>query len=119
MLLQRLASASGELACGAKQAAVRSVHTLDSAQILRKQGDLARASPRPSSFFVFFFCFFYIYIFFSGNFILTPGKHVPPQGRAAASEELAWEAAARGPLLVAILEAYRAVSPDAWRAELA
>ena len=40
------------------------------------------------------------------------------QGRPAASEELAWEAAVRGPLLVSILEAYRAVSPDAWRVEL-
>lgn len=40
------------------------------------------------------------------------------QGRPAASEELAWEAAVRGPLLVSILDAYRAVSPDAWRAKL-
>ena len=40
------------------------------------------------------------------------------QGRPAASEELAWEAAVRGPLLVSILEAYRAVSSDAWRVEL-
>ena len=41
-----------------------------------------------------------------------------PQGRPAASEELAWEAAVRGRLLVSILEAYRAVSSDAWRVEL-
>jgi hypothetical protein len=40
------------------------------------------------------------------------------QGRPTASEELAWEAAVRGPLLVSILEAYRAVSSDAWRVEL-
>jgi len=63
--------------------------------------------------------FVYFKILCPGNFVFTPGKHVPLQGRASASEELAWEAAARGPLLVAILEAYRAVSPDAWRAELA
>ncbi len=51
--------------------------------------------------------------------ILQPIRFFSQQGRAAASEELAWEAAVRGPLLVAILEAYRAVSADAWRAELA
>ena len=31
---------------------------------------------------------------------------------------MAWEVAARGPLLVSILAAYRAVSANAWRAEL-
>lgn len=40
------------------------------------------------------------------------------QGQAKVAENVPWEAAARGPLLVTILRGYTAVSPPAWRQEL-